>query len=76
MVGFWNLGLKMIPNDRPRSSRGSPDDFGQTISKVEWKIQISAKTKSQKNMENRVFPENSDTNGWAPHGIILSTAVL
>ena len=31
MVGFWNLGLKMIPNDRPRSSLGPPGDFGQKI---------------------------------------------
>ena len=29
MVGFSNLGLKMIPNDRPRSSQGPLVDFGQ-----------------------------------------------
>ena len=31
MVGCWNLGLKMIPNDRPSSSLGLPGDFGQKI---------------------------------------------
>ena len=30
MAGFWNLGLKMIPTDRPRSSFGPPGDYGQT----------------------------------------------
>ena len=43
MVGCWNLGLKMIPNDRPRSSLGSPGGFGKKILKFQWKIQISAK---------------------------------
>ena len=28
---MWNLELKMIPNDRPRSSLGSPGVFGPKI---------------------------------------------
>ena len=27
----WNVGVEMIPNDRPRSSLGPPGDFGQQI---------------------------------------------
>ena len=61
MVGFWNLGLKMIPNDRPRSSLGPPGDFGQKNPNKHWKIQISAKQKSQKIPTNPQNPwQNRD----------------
>ena len=31
MVGFWNLGLRMIPNDRARLGLGPPGVFGLQI---------------------------------------------
>ena len=66
MVGCWNLGLRMIPNDRPRSSLGPPGDFGQKIPNKHWRIQIFAKTKSQQIMKNHDFSKDFDTNGWGP----------
>ena len=48
MVGFWNLGLKMIPNDRPRSSLGPPGNFGQTIPKCQCQIHFFRKNKNRK----------------------------
>ena len=34
MVGFWNLGLRMIPNDRARSGRRPRRDVG--LNKFLW----------------------------------------
>ena len=48
MVGCWNLGLKMIPNDRRRSSLGPPVDFGQKIPKFQWKIHFFGKQNPKK----------------------------
>ena len=55
MVGCWNLELKMIPNDRPRSSLGSPGDFGQAIPIFQRQIYFFLENKSQTIMENHDF---------------------
>ena len=67
MVGFWNLGLKMIPNDRPRSSLGSPGDFGQTNPKQTLKNPHFRETKNpKKSWKNHDFSKDFYTNGWGP----------
>ena len=68
MVGFWNLGLKMIPNDRPRSSLGPPVDFGQKNPNVLLNNPIFARNKISKIMGNHDCSKDFDTNGWGPHG--------
>ena len=57
MVTFWNLGLEMIPNDRPRSSLGPLGNFGQTNHCVANKSHLLAKqiAKNRQNYDNHDF---------------------
>ena len=69
MVGFWNLGLRMIPNDRPRLGRGPPVDFGPNNSIFFSEKSIFSRNKSQTIMKNHDFSKDFDTNGWGPAGL-------
>ena len=65
MVGCWNLGLKMIPNDRLRSSLGPLGVFGP-------KIRIFGGHGGPGPLVHRgilaFFRMWPHTNGWAPNG--------
>ena len=59
----------MIPNDRPRSSLGSPGDFGQQNPKSSMKNpNFLEKTDRKQIQTNHDFSKDFDTNGWGPNG--------
>ena len=65
MVGCWNLGLKMIPNDRPRSSLGFPGAFGPKILIIGFPRGPGPPVHRGILALFRMWPH---TNGWAPYG--------
>ena len=56
MVGCWNVGLKMIPNDRARSSLGSPGDFSKKTQKINDKSKCVQNKKSKNHDFSHVAP--------------------
>ena len=64
MVGCWNLGLEMIPNDRPRSSLGSPGGFGPKIPIFGLPGGPGSLDRRGISAFLRMWPRR---NGWAPY---------
>ena len=64
MVGCWNFELKMIPNDRPRSSLGSPGFVGPKNLIFEGPGGPGPPVHRGILTFFRMWPH---TNGWAPY---------
>ena len=67
MVGFWNLGLEMIPNDRPgrrsvpRGISAKQKPFFQTNNK---KTKNKKNNKKKKNIYIYIYMKMVDEDGW------------
>ena len=67
MVGFWNLGLRMIPNDRARLGLGPPGVFGLKILIFGGHGGPGPPVHRGILAFFRMWPH---TNGWAPFGVV------